>query len=68
VKNSSGKRRKKRKPQESCQERFLGPKNNFLKTGIGNLDHQNGQQRVSLFFTVGLLIVALEASHQGNTE
>jgi hypothetical protein len=29
---------KKRKPQESWQEQFFGPKNKFLKTGITNLD------------------------------
>ena len=28
---------RKKNPQESCQERFLGPKNKFLKTGITNL-------------------------------
>ena len=37
VKNSSGKRRKKRNPQESWQERLFCPKNKFLKTGITNL-------------------------------
>jgi hypothetical protein len=37
VKNSSGKHRKKRNPQESWQERFFGPKIKFLKTGICNL-------------------------------
>ena len=44
MKNSSGKRRKKRNPQESCQERFIGhKKNKFLKTGIGNLDGKDEQ-------------------------
>jgi hypothetical protein len=37
VKNSSQKHRKKRNPQDSCQERFWGPKIKFLKTGITNL-------------------------------
>jgi hypothetical protein len=38
LKKSSRKHREKRKPQESLQEWFFGPKNKFLKTGICNLE------------------------------
>jgi len=46
VKNSSGKRRKKEILRNHGKNGFLGPKNKFLKTGIGSLENKVERERI----------------------